>query len=136
MSLLGCTAIRKHSDDDYVLRQIYAQRPSLRGESLRIQEQQAQWPAGEERTGQPPMRQASYLYAIVRSASDPESHYGIIIVEQRIPQPGARTIVTLRDGFARDFWTRSGKHTRSLQRVILSPKYHKPNPPDLDESGA
>ena len=132
LGLTGCAVNREHSDGNYPLHLIYAQRPALRTANLKVQERQAEWSVENERSPQPPISQASYLYSVVRFASDPDSRYRIIIVEQRIPHPGAQPIVTLKDGYARDMWVPDGEGTSTLQSVILSPKLHKPTPQDLE----
>ncbi|MEK0451668.1 MAG: hypothetical protein RL088_3936 [Verrucomicrobiota bacterium] len=126
LSFSGCEAIREHSEwrehrrsDSYALGLIYARRPALRGETLSVQK--AHWRAESS------LEQASYFYALVRFDSDPDSHYRIIIVEQRIPHPGSQPIVTLRDGFARDYWHHRNEYVRERRHVILSPRNNEPH---------
>jgi hypothetical protein len=68
----------------------------------------------------------SYFYAIVRYTDDPDSRYRIFIVEQRIASPGATPIVTLRRGYARNYWHQLEPYFRERRRVVLSPKSYKP----------
>lgn len=128
-SLCGCQTIREstvqrewHQSEAYTRNLIYAQRPTLRMENLKLEKTHIHYGGGDH------FRNASYIYSLFRFASDPDSRYRIIIVERRIPFAGSKPVVVLRDGFARDYWHRINQHHRERRRIIISPKRSEPNP--------
>ena len=129
VSFCGCETIREstaqrewHQNEAYALKLIYAQRPELRRNSLALQKAYIRWGGADY------LQRASYFYALVRFATDPDSRCRIIIVERRIPLTGSEPVVILRDGFARTYWHSFSQNGRERRHIILSPKHWEPNP--------